>query len=87
MQMTTIARTMATKEMAPVTPPAIAAVLDSREDGEKEGVGGGEVEDVVVDEDSDVVRLDEDVVRLVLVVTTTKSGLLEEHQRRDRSIK
>ena len=56
----------------------MAAVLDLREDGRKEGVGGEEVEDVVVDED---------VVRLVLVVTTAKSGLLEDHQRRDRFIK
>ena len=82
---------MATAAMAPATPPTMAGVLDLREDGEEEGVGGG-VEDVVVDEDvarldEDMVRLDEDVVRLVLVVTTAKSGLLEEHQRRDRSIK
>ena len=56
----------------------MAGVLDLRRDGKEEGVGGEEVEDVVVDED---------VVRLVLVVTTAKSGLFEEHQRRGRSIK
>ena len=78
MQMNTIARTMAATAMAPATPPAMAGVLDLGEDGKEEGVGGGEVEDVVVDED---------VVRLVLVVTTAKSGLLEEYQRYDRSIK
>ena len=77
MQRNTIARTMAAKAMAPATPPAMAGVLDLREDG-KEGVEGREVEDVMVDED---------VVRLVLVVTTAKSGLLEKHQKRDRSIK